>query len=159
MAKISLFVFFILLVLVSCSDGSHRCNPNIDKVYLAYGGIPKNVNLDTINCDSIKGAYLLLSMEKYDFGRIKKKKAQNITIEFEMENIGKKPMVIIKSDVSCGCLSVDFPKEPILAGHKAKLRVMIDLKNQGGLFNKSVFIKSNAENDVVLLRILGEVQK
>ena len=76
-----------------------------------------------------------------------------------MENVGNLPLVILKSDVSCGCMSVDYPKLPFFSGEKAKLIVTIDTKNQIGVFNKPIFIKSNAVNDIVLIRILGEIVK
>lgn len=83
----------------------------------------------------------------------------DIPIEFEIENIGKDPLVILKADVSCGCLSVNYPKAPIRPGENAKLIVNVDTKAQEGRFNKIIFIKSNADNDVELIRILGEVKK
>lgn len=80
-------------------------------------------------------------------------------IDFEIKNSGKLPLVIAKTDVSCGCLSVDCPKDPILPGKKTRLTVHIDTRAQEGRFNKTVFIKSNADNDVELIRIIGEINK
>ena len=64
-----------------------------------------------------------------------------------------------KYDVSCGCLSVNYSKEPINPGKIRKLAVHIDTKNQYGMFNKVIFINSNAENNLELIRITGEVEK
>jgi len=109
--------------------------------------------------DSIVGAYLHLDRIRHNFGIISSKKMPKITIEFEMENKGKIPLVILKADVSCGCMTVNYPKTPIFATQKAILTVTINTKNQIGIFNKPIFVKTNAENDVVLIRILGEIQK
>ena len=109
--------------------------------------------------DDIEDAYLHLDKTMYDFGKIRIKKTPKITIELEIENQGMLPLVILKTDVSCGCMSVDFPKLPILSKEKEKLTVTIVTKDQVGVFNKPIFIKSNAVNDVVLIRILGEIVK
>lgn len=62
-------------------------------------------------------------------------------------------------DVACGCLSVDIPKEPILSGEKSIIKVHIDIRKVEGQFNKVVYIKSNAINDLELIRIKGFVKK
>lgn len=77
--------------------------------------------------------------------------------EVEFSNIGTVPLVILKADVSCGCLSVEYPKAPILPNQTGKLIIKADLRAQSGTFNKSVFIKTNAVNDVELVRLLGTV--
>lgn len=61
--------------------------------------------------------------------------------------------------MSCGCISTEYTKEPIAPNQKTKFRVFIDLRNQDGAFNKAVFIKSNAKNDVDLLRVVGQIYK
>ena len=109
--------------------------------------------------DSIAGAYLRLDKSRYDFGKVHSKKTQKIEIEFEVENLGKAPLLIFKADVSCGCMSVDYPKMPIHPGKRARITITVNTNNQTGVFNKSIFIKSNADNDVVLIRILGEIEK
>ncbi|MCL2738120.1 MAG: DUF1573 domain-containing protein [Bacteroidales bacterium] len=109
--------------------------------------------------DSIVGAYLCLDKSRYDFGKIRSKRTPKIAIEFEVANLGKAPLVILKADVFCGCMSVDYPKAPIFPQGRAKLTVTIDTKNQIGVFNKPVFIKSTADNDIVTIRILGEIEK
>lgn len=149
----SLFLLgFMLLIMASCDSN------NTNNIFLAYGDAAGGTIVDTVNVDSIKGAYLSLSITEYDFGEVRKKKTPSITIEFEVENTGNEPLVIIKSDVSCGCLSVDYPKEPIMKGQKAKLRINIETKSQEGTFNKTAYIKSNAKNDIVLVRVVGRIK-
>ena len=104
-------------------------------------------------------AYLEIVNRKYDFGRISKKEHSYLDVEFELRNTGEIPLIISKVDVSCGCLSVNYSKEPINPGKIRKLVVHIDTKNQYGMFNKVIFINSNAENNLELIRITGEVEK
>ena len=118
-----------------------------------------NIVKQEMPTDSIVGAYLHLYENRYNFGKVSIRKTPHITIEFGMENRGKLPLVIYKADVSCGCMSVDIPTTPIFPGACSKLTVTIETKGQEGVFNKPIFVKSNADNDVVLIRILGEIEK
>lgn len=146
MTKYYIYTALIILSFVSCKNDNARHESHSNEI------------TKEVSTDSIEGAYLSLDKTKYDFGKIRRKKTPYLTIDFEVENIGKKPLVILKTDVSCGCISIECPKEPILPGKKIKLTLTIDTKNQDGVFNKTVFLKSNAENDVVLIRIIGEVK-
>lgn len=147
-------IIFCLLVIQSCDNRSVKVAEN--KIASAPIG---SESLAEIPLDSIKGAYLNLDKKRYDFGNISRKKQPLVPIEFKIENIGKEPLIILKVDVSCGCLSVDYPKNPIKPGEKTIITVNVNTKTQEGMFNKSIFIKSNAENDVELIRIVGEVRK
>ena len=99
-------------------------------------------------------AYLAMVNNRHDFGTVKIKKAPQIRIDFEFTNMGSEPLIILKTDVSCGCISADFTKEPILPGAKGMIEVQIDTKGQEGSFNKTIF----ATNDVELIRIVGQIK-
>lgn len=94
---------------------------------------------------------------RYDFGTAKKKDTP-IAVIFEFQNTGDVPLVIQKVDVSCGCLSADYPKEPILPNEKGTISVQVNVNDFTGAFNKTLFVKSNTIEDVILLRILGQVK-
>lgn len=144
---------FILLFLIACSHIT--CTGRYsDTVEIHATNIPLG---DTIP-QHIEGAYFNLENNRFDFGKVRKKKIPHIPIEVEFSNTGKAPLLILKGDVSCGCLSVGYPKGPILPGQNGKLVINVDLRAQKGIFNKAVFIKTNADNDVVLIRVLGIVQ-
>ncbi|NDW12556.1 DUF1573 domain-containing protein [Bacteroides sp. 214] len=98
---------------------------------------------------------LIIDEKTYNFGEVSKKETSKIVGEYYFTNESSFPIVIFKVDVFCGCLSVEYPKHPIMKGEKGVIKVTIDTKNQEGRLNKSVFIKSNAENDVVVIRIEG----
>ena len=78
---------------------------------------------------------------------------------FEFTNKSEKPIIIQKADVSCGCISTRIPDKPIIKGEKGVVEVSVDTKQINGHFKKSVYVKSNAENDVVLLHVKGSVKK
>jgi Protein of unknown function (DUF1573). len=107
----------------------------------------------------IEGAYLTLDKRQHNFGRISRKKTPQLNVAFEVTNTGKKPLVILHADASCGCLSVEYSEKPMMPGDKSIITVSVDTRAEEGMFSKAIFLKSNAENDVELIRILGEIKK
>ena len=53
----------------------------------------------------------------------------------------------------------DYKKEPVKSGEKGSITIIFNPKGIMGKFSKSIFVKSNAENDVVLLKIEGKACK
>jgi len=113
-----------------------------------------NVALDSLNIKDMP--VLQFAEPKYDFGIIKKN--TQITVRFEFMNEGDAPLVIYKVDVSCGCMSAEYPKQPIKPNEKGTISVKIDTQRFLGSFNKNLFVKSNATEDVILLRIVGQIK-
>lgn len=93
--------------------------------------------------------------EKYHFGTIKNN--EKVTAIFDFENIGAQPLIVQKVDVTCGCTSPDWTKHPVESGGNGSITVVFHPKGITGTFSKSIFVKSNAENNVVLLKIEGDV--
>ena len=104
----------------------------------------------------LKFAYI-----RYDFGVFKKRKKHPINIidiDLEFQNIGDSPLILFKVDVSCSCLSVDFPKEQIMPKEKGVVKVKVDAQKLIGTFNKTLFVRSNATEEIILLRIVGQIK-
>lgn len=147
----------IILLFFSCKNN----NKENKKILTYYASDTKNNDIiDEVECcDSINGANIFLSSRKFNFGKVKQKEVDSIKVNFEVKNIGNKPLIITKCDVSCSvCFTVDFSKKPILPNQKSMITANIDTKNQSGAFNKTIFVKSNAKDDVVLMRIVGEIK-
>ena len=139
-------VFAVLLLgVVSCKQKNTQYVDN-NETYIVLDSSEVN-NMPILKFDKTR----------YDFGTIKKKDAP-IAVVFEFHNIGEVPLVIQKVDVSYGCLSVDYPKEPILPKEKGTISVQVDVQDSTGAFNKALFVKSNSNEDVILLRIIGLVK-
>ena len=100
---------------------------------------------------------LKFAKTRYDFGTIRKEDT-TVTVSFEFQNTGDVPLVIQKVDVSCGCLSAEYPKQPIMPNGKGDITVKANTKDFTGAFNKTLFVKSNATEDVILLRIVGQIK-
>lgn len=98
-----------------------------------------------------------MSFEKdaIDYGTIKQDADGNRVFSFT--NNGKTPIVISEAHGSCGCTVPTYPKEPILPGQKAEIKVHYDT-HRVGPFSKSVTVNSNAKNSPVVLRISGTVE-
>lgn len=103
-------------------------------------------------------SFILFKDKKIDFGKVKKKDVSNILIHFPYANVGYTELVIFKADVSCNCLTATYPTTPLARGKIGVMKVSIDIREQRGAFNKNVFIKSNATNDVEIIRIKGVVE-
>ena len=73
---------------------------------------------------------------------------------FRLKNTGEKPLVIQDVVTSCGCLTVDYPQEPMQPGKEAVLRMTYKADNPGH-FNKAVTVYCNAENSPIKLRVSG----
>jgi len=78
------------------------------------------------------------------------------TCFFEFTNDGKEPLILQKPQSSCGCTVPTWPKTPILPGEGEKIKVTYNTKKVGSI-NKTVTVRSNASNNVVVLRIKGRV--
>jgi len=93
----------------------------------------------------------------YDFGTINENGGP-VSHEFEFSNIGDAPLMIVNASASCGCTRPEFPKKPIAAGKKGKIKVTYLPAGRPGEFNKTVTLKTNAKKGrKVTLKIKGFV--
>lgn len=90
----------------------------------------------------------------YDFGKVKQ--AVPAIYYFEITNKSDKPLVIENAHASCGCTVPEWQKDPILPGKTTKVKVEYNAAN-GGVFNKSVYVKFAGITDEKTLNITGEV--
>ncbi len=86
--------------------------------------------------------FKFLNGETHDFGKIKKGPVANHSFEFE--NVGSTPLVIVDVKPSCSCTNVDWDKQPIAPGKKGKITLGVKTSELSGVFNKGVYIQSNA---------------
>lgn len=148
MKKMQVVALLILgVVVMSCVGDGHNEKVGFD--------VHENV---TAEVDSQEGPMAGFRSTIYDFGTLKAKRNPLIVVDFEFTNTGNEPVVILKADVSCGCLSTDYTRTPISPGEGGKVTVMVTTKDQKGEFNKTVFVKSNGANDIELLRVKGYIK-
>jgi hypothetical protein len=105
----------------------------------------------------VHGAKLSLDKEVHDYGKIKK--GADGSCYFTITNTGTEPLTITNAKGSCGCTVPSWPKEPIIPGESAKMKVTY-ATNRVGPINKSVTITSNSvDGKVKMVKIKGEVLK
>ena len=77
---------------------------------------------------------------------------------FKFTNTGTEPLVIKHAKGSCGCTVPTYPKEPILPGEAAEIKVRY-ATDRIGPFTKTITLTTNEESETKVLRIKGKVLK
>lgn len=103
---------------------------------------------------SAEGPTMEFDQTEIDYGTIEKG-SDKIRI-FNFKNTGTEPLVIKHAKGSCGCTVPTYPKEPILPGEAAEIKVSYDT-NRIGRFSKTVTLTTNEAVEKRVLRIKGEV--
>jgi hypothetical protein len=78
----------------------------------------------------------------YDFGELLRGPAA--PHKFEFTNTGNQPLIVQDVTPSCGCTNVDWIKSPVLPGQKGWIQLSLKTEEQHGVFDKEVYIRSNA---------------
>lgn len=92
---------------------------------------------------------------EHDFGKVKKETAHDY--EFVFKNTGNKPLVINSAKGSCGCTVPEYPKEPVMPGAEAKIKVTYTAGTAAGETEKTVTIDANTEPRTTILKIKANV--
>ncbi|MDR0509675.1 MAG: DUF1573 domain-containing protein [Rikenellaceae bacterium] len=94
----------------------------------------------------------------HDFGRIPAR-GEVRKHSFIFRNEGTTPLIILKCYTSCTCATITFPKQPVMPGNSAAIRVSYDPeKQQGtGAFFKTIQVYSNDPEKRSILTIKGEI--
>lgn len=77
--------------------------------------------------------------------------------EFVFTNTGNAPLILQNVNTSCGCTIPEWPKEPIMPGKSAKIKVVYD-SNRLGSFSKTITVLSNGKTGTIYLTIKGNVE-
>lgn len=78
----------------------------------------------------------------HDFGTIKE--GPDAVYVFVFTNTGKEPLRIHDVSASCSCTVPDWSKNPVLPGKTGKITVHYKTAGRPGVFNRDIFIMSNA---------------
>lgn len=139
--KLLVIMMFVFVVTGCQSERKHSRNEQVPSTTTVEGNKP------------------FLKMEKeWDFGNIDKKSMPKKEFSVEITNTGKTPLVILRTDVACGCIKATYTEYPIKEGEKGIINVEINTTNQEGYFNKSIIVKSNASNSPGIIRIKGFIR-
>jgi hypothetical protein len=115
-------------------------------------GAGKNAPSDTTGT-----AILTFSAPEHDFGKVKA--GEKVGCIFSYTNTGDADLVIASASASCGCTVPKYDKKPVPPGGSGTIEVVFDTSGREGIQTKTVVIQSNAENNIVILRIIADVTK
>ncbi len=79
-----------------------------------------------------------------------------VTATFSFTNKEKAPLQIENVDAGCGCLSVEWPKEPVAKGAWGEIKVTYDAKMLG-TFDRFIDVYTNGSSKPVQVRMKGNV--
>jgi len=112
------------------------------------------INVSAQNNPAIKADSIIFEKLVNDYGTIIQ--GSDGSCEFKFMNKGKSALVLTNVQASCGCTVPTWPKEPVLPGKSATIKVSYNTNNQG-TFIKTITVFSNALNSPVILTIKGKV--
>lgn len=125
-------------------------NLKIKELYLKIiQGQPIGEEKDTIQTQ------VVVPETSFTFGDFSWQEAQ--THSFEVKNTGSQPLVIQDVTTSCGCITVDFTKEPVQPGSTAMVTVTYKA-DRAEYFNKTITIYGNAEQLPIQLHVSGNAK-
>ena len=109
----------------------------------------------TITLEADGQAFIKFEEVLHDFGNIVE--GTQATYEFTYINTGKAPLILTDVKPPCSCTTPEWPKDPLLPGKSAKIKVTFDSKGKPGSFSKTIEVKHNGESGRDYITIKGMV--
>lgn len=94
---------------------------------------------------------------KHNFGFVHE--GDTVKLDYELKNIGDKPLIISNYEVECGCTKMESVPNPIEPGQSYILKVTFDTHQKYDRQDRIIKIISNAKNSPSELRFKGVVLK
>jgi len=105
--------------------------------------------------DTTGTAVLTFQSPEHNFGKVGS--GEKVGCIFTFRNTGDADLVINSATASCGCTVPKYDRKPVPPDGTGTIEVIFDTSGREGLQTKTVVIQSNAENNLVILRIIAEV--
>jgi hypothetical protein len=146
MKKLAIYLL-VLSVFIACNNDSKPVNQS------------SNTETSTVDSAQLSAAAPVIKFDKdvYDFGKIKQ--GESVAYDFSFTNNGKSPLIIKDAVATCGCTVPEPPKDPILPGQSAKIKVVFNSAGKEGLQDKVVTITANTIPAQTQIHLIGEVLK
>jgi hypothetical protein len=125
---------------------------------LSFGAATAQTTSDAKAAKSITAGPVITFAEKsYDFGNIQ----QGDVVEhvFKFKNTGTAPLVISRVDVTCGCTTPEWPKEPIAPGKSGQVKAVFNSTGKMGQQNKVITVQSNSVEGPAQVTIITNIQE
>jgi hypothetical protein len=101
------------------------------------------------------GPAITFEETSFDFGDIYQ--GDKVEHTFKLENTGTQPLIITNVQTTCGCTATEWPREPVLPGESANLKVNFNSAGKYGRQNKVISIISNATSPMNQVKIITNV--
>lgn len=105
--------------------------------------------------EPVSGPKIYFSETSFDFGDITQ--GDKVEHVFEFENTGNEPLILTDVRTTCGCTAPEWPREPVIPGVKAQVKVIFNSTGKIGIQNKVITIMSNAVNNPARVKIVTNV--
>lgn len=139
---LGLTVIFFLSGFSGCGTSTEKNKKNVD-------------NEREIFLDNTTGPVIEFVSQEHNFGKVNE--GEKLGWYFKYKNVGDSELIITKSHASCGCTVPNYSKEPLPSGKEGFIRVVFDTSGRAGIQTKNITIESNAQNNVVILKIIAEI--
>ncbi len=122
----------------------------------AYKQAQKGLAKEAVKEEVVPGPMMNFESTEVDYGTIEQH--SDPYRYFKFTNSGDEPLVIKHAKGSCGCTVPTYPKEPILPGETAEIKVRY-ATDRVGPFTKTITLTTNEASETKVLRIKGKVNK
>lgn len=95
-----------------------------------------------------------IDQTNFDLGVLKKDDNKKVSVI--IRNIGKLPFVIYDAKTSCGCVQIDYVRQPIAAGNTTEI-ILTYHADKTGLINKTISIYGNIDTSPLIINLKGKV--
>ena len=155
----------ITLTVVECYKYFHNRNgegPGYfytkDNNTIVYRGeiVPEQVKTRSETVAEMPKTTMQFYESKYDFGVLPE--GQIVKHAFRFRNTGRNPLMISKTDVTCGCTVPEFPIESISPGSDGEITVVYNTSGKSGPQEKTIIVHSNALPEGITITIVAYIQ-
>lgn len=142
----------IVLSILTLGLMTASCNENAAKKVKT-----ENLKLAKERDTQIKvgGAKIKFDKTEHDFGVINE--GDVVETVFTFTNSGKSELIITSAKASCGCTVPEWPREPIMPGEEALIKVKFNSDRKPNLQQKQITLVTNTEQGKEILKIKAQV--
>lgn len=98
-----------------------------------------------------QGKLVIFLQKEISLGTLNREEATKKTVCFDYLNKTGEKVVIQKVKTSCGCISVDYPCNPIRPLEKGPLKVLLNLQGIEGVFRESSLVYLEDYSPILLI--------
>jgi len=92
---------------------------------------------------------------KFNFGRVPEGKV--LKHAFRFKNTGFNPLMIAKTDVTCGCTVPNFPEEPIAPNSDGEITIVFNTSGKSGVQQKNIIVHANTIPEAISIGIEADI--